>query len=313
MRIYCLRYMRGRGALVVILILLFLTSPVVVRAGNTVQIAPDEVNFIMETRPSSNEYVKADKAVILLWKRNTEDNGTELQTKVTPKESRSATVTYYITEPIRNDNDREIKPRYIEAYLETSTGYNRGYRSLEHGLSFPKPENGWVKISFRIAPEAWGPAGTYTGWLRSYEPEINRDIKINVTINKYVNLSVGKTAIEIQANHGPGSYLATEPIKTAILANHKNWTLTVTGDPLKYISDSTPGKELSLIETGNVFIKRTGDGNERSDWKDLNAGVTLRGSSDFEIRDCEFIVKVITELQHTAGIYSGGLHFTVGE
>ena len=313
MRTDGLGYMKHSIASVLVLVLLICALPGVVRANKLVQINPGSTKFVMEKKPLSvDEDTKADRVITLSWHQNVKDESESLPEIAGPSEKpKRKTVTYRATELVCNKTGQRISPAHIGACIKTSTGDELVYQSLEYATLFLRPEDDWAKVTLRLAPEAWGPAGEYKGTLESLELGNSGAIGIHATIDKYIGLSVDKASIEIEAEHGPGSYLATESVKAQVVANHKDWTLTITGDPLKYNSGSTPDEELPQIEPSNVFIKLKGDPDDK--WKNLDAGMTMRGSSDFEVREFEFIIKVITELQHTAGTYSGKLRFTISE
>jgi hypothetical protein len=305
MRTDGLGYTKHSLTFVLVLILLMYAFPVEVEANQLVQVTSDALEFVMETKPSADEYIPADKTITLSL------NNTEPLAAAEPSgETKRTTVTYRASELVC-DSTGMICPAYIEASIESSTGYDSGYQSLDQPIVFLRPQDDWAKVTFRLAPEAWGPAGTYEGWLKADELGVSPDIRVTTKIDKYIGLSVDKTSIEIEADHGPGSYLAKEKVTAQVAANHKNWTLIITGEPLELISSSTSNEELLPIEPSNVFVKLEGDPDDR--WMNLYEGMTLRGSSDFEIRQYEFVIKVETELQHTAGTYSGKLRFTISE
>lgn len=313
MRTDGLRYMKHNIAFVLVLVLSLVASPTAVRANQLVKITPGKTEFVMETKPSLDEYTKADNVITISWHKQVKGDEDESLSDIAESwgKPQRTTVTYYAREMVCHANNREISPSHIEACVETNRGYNSGYQSLENRIPFLRAEDEWAQITFRLAPEAWGPAGTYEGWLESPELGVSGDIRIKAKIDEYIGLSVDKTSIEIDADHGPGSYLAVEPVTAQVVANHKNWTLKVTSDPLKYVSGSDSDQELSRIEPSNVFVKLEGDPDDK--WKDLESGMVLCGSSDFEMREYKFIIKVKTELQHTAGTYSGGLRFTISK
>jgi hypothetical protein len=312
MRTDGLGYMKHSIASVLVLVLLICALPGVVRANKLVQINPCSTKFVMEKKPLSvDEDTKADRVITLSWHQNVKDESESLPEVAGPSEKpKRKTVTYRATKLVCEGTGREISPIHIGARIETSTGDELVYQSLEYATLFLRPEDDWAKVTLRLAPEAWGPAGTYSGWLWSDELGESGKIRVHAKIDDYIDLSVNKTRIEIEADHGPGTYLALEPIKAHVIANH-DWTLTITGDPLEYDADFAPDEELPQIESSNVFIKLEGDPDEK--WKNLESGMTLHGSPDFEIREFSFVIKVETELEHTAGTYAGKLHFTLSK
>jgi hypothetical protein len=281
----------GRAALLLgLVVLLALTS--VARANSLVKDS-GPLQFAMESKPFADGYLAPEQIITMGWQKNV------------PDQQRS-TISYYSTELINNATGRVIEPRLIEV----KTIYDSAYQALDGGVVFLQPGEDQVPLVFRLSSRAWGAAGTYVGWLKSPQLGNSGDIRVVVKIKKYICLDVDRDTIEIHADRGPGIYTSAEPIVATVTANHRDWILNVSGEPLDY--DGADSGESPQIPLENISVTWEQDG-ELHEGSMEPPGIIFSGQSTFWGTMFELTVKGKIDWQHIAGTYKGKVKFTLSE